>query len=139
MTKVAPQSVTIPPQPLSTKLTITVVAVSLFGEELIATSNAVYRPATIADWNASLVISPAGGLTVTDKPIVVSVVSADDAAMTQCLDSVSYRLAGQSAQLAKPQSLAWNTSIASVGIYTLNATYTNGLGSFTIDDRKVHR
>jgi hypothetical protein len=137
MTMVAPQSVTIPPQTVDTVLNITVIAISVFNETLVSSAKAVYRPATIAAWNSSLILTPASQLTVTGEPVVVSVVSTDDAMMTQCHDSVSYQLAGQSAQLTKPQSLTWNTSIATVGIYTLNATYTNALGSFTVNNRQV--
>jgi hypothetical protein len=136
MTAVGPKTITIPQQSVDTVINITIVATSFYNETRVISTKAVFRPATVDAFDSALTMTPT--LVAANQQITVQVNGPDAVSvMQQCADTVSFSLATGTKSLQDPTSFVWPTSVATVGNYTLNATYTNGLGTFVINDRTV--
>lgn len=138
MTATESRSITLQSQSPGTVANLTVVAVSQFGERLTVSKRVVFRVASINTMNSALIIQPQNGVVLQNADATMTLNPFDDAAITeQCQDSIEFSLAGNTHSAQAPNAFSWTTSIPDVGTYQLSTTYTNGLGTFTLNEREV--
>jgi hypothetical protein len=139
-TAVGQQSVTLQSQSAGSVANLTIIAVSEFGEQLIISAWVVFRVASVDTIDEALAIEPQNGVVLQDGNATAMVNTVDSATMMeQCQDSVSFTFAGTTQSVQQPDAFSWSTVIPSVGTFSLNTTYTNGLGKFTLKQREVRR